>query len=260
MTSPDVCAQVVQSYLTHLESDFKSIESDFGCVIVTPFTRPDGEYIEIAIEPLPHDRVRLTDMGDTLGYLYVNGMTLSPSLVDSVRHISQPYRVTLDGSAFVVQAERHREFGDAMHRMIQTILSATEMIQKRRPTADAHFDSAVESLFATHNTYDTNYEVNGQREPHTVRFHVDSGRKLLIQPLSPGNENLALAWAERWAYRFGDIRAHDDSWRMFAILDDREDRAGVWTPRNLTPIEEYQVLWSRREQLQALLEPSRDFS
>ena len=254
MTSPDTCLQVVNSYLSHLESDFESIESDFGCVIVTPFARPDGEFIEIAVEPLPSEGVRLTDMGDTLGYLFVNGMTLTRSLVENARQISQPYGVSLDGSAFIIQPETQSGFGDALHRMIQTILSTTEIIQKRQPSADSHFESAVESLFVTtHNQYDVNYQVQGRREPHTVRFHVDSGKKLLVQPFSLGSETRAHERAEQWAYRFGDIRTQDDTWRIFALLDDRDDRAQVWTTSALTPIQEYHLLWSQRQELQAIL-------
>lgn len=254
MTSPNRCLQVVKSYLSHLESDFESIESDFGCVIVTPFVRPDGESIEIAVEPLHSEAVRLTDMGDTLGYLFVNGMTLTRVLMENARQISQPYGVSLDGSAFVIHPETQSDFGDALHRIIQTVLSTTEMIQKRQPSPDSHFESAVESLFVTtHNQYDVNYQVQGQREPHMVRFHIDSGKRLLVQPLSLASETRAHERAEQWAYRFGDIQAQDDTWQIFALLDDRDDSTQVWTPRSMTPITEYQLLWSQRQRLQEIL-------
>lgn len=257
VTNPNTCAEVVHGYLEYLSSEFTAVETDHGCVITTPFTRPDGEFVEIAVEPLPSARVKLTDMGDTLGYLYVNGLTLSRNLLDNVRKISRPLGISVEGSALVVRPGDVTAFGSAFHQLLQSVLSVTEMIQKRRPTNNVRFDSEVETmLIASGNTYDTDFRVSGSRSPHIVRFHIDGGRNYLIQPIAPASEAAALSWSERWAYRFRDIIDHDDKWQCFALLDDRGSRAGVWTERTLAPINEYKMLWSEKDRFAGALQES----
>ena len=73
----DRCEEVIGAYLTGLQGDFECSHSAEGWFLTTPFVRPDGEGIEIELQPLPDGDINIADMGDTLGYLYVNGMTLS---------------------------------------------------------------------------------------------------------------------------------------------------------------------------------------
>ena len=111
--------------------DFELTPSDSGCYIVTPFTRPDGEAIELELTVLPNGSARLSDMGDTLGYLYVNGMTLNSSLLDKARRIARRNRVSLHQGTLMMQADEVIE-GDALHRLIQASVEVTSPIQGRR--------------------------------------------------------------------------------------------------------------------------------
>lgn len=248
MTNSTNCRDVVRGYLEYLSSGFSTVETDHGCIITTPFTRPDGESVEIAVEPAPFDQIKLTDMGDTLGYLYVNGLTLSRNLMADVRKISQPLGISVEGSALVIHPEGEAAFGGAFQQLLQSLLSVTEMIQKRRPTNNIRFDIEVEALLINSgHSYDTEFRVSGRLGSHSVRFHINGGHNYLIQPIAAATESTAFAWSERWAYRFSDIRQRDDQWNCFAILDDRGSRAGVWTERVLAPINEYKVFWSDRD-------------
>ena len=67
MTSAKPCRNVIESYLKALSDDFDTAPSEGGCYIVTPFTRPDGEAIELEMTVLPNGSALLSDMGDTLG-------------------------------------------------------------------------------------------------------------------------------------------------------------------------------------------------
>jgi hypothetical protein len=117
------------------------------------------------------------------------------------------------------------------------------------------FDDDVESLIIYKGvSYDVGFAVSGARESHTVKFHVNSGRNLLIQPGSSARETSARIWAEQWAYRFKDILSVHSDWRPVAVLDDRNQRAGIWTSHAMTPIKEYAVMWSRKSELESLLE------
>ena len=149
-----------------------------------------------------------------------------------------------------MRESRASDPGAAFHALLQTVLSVTDLIQRRRPQARVVFDDDVESLIILGGvTYDARFKVSGMRTRHTVRFHVDSSRKMLIQPLTAATEAAAFSWAERWAFRFNDIRDAESSWHCLAILDDRGERTRVWSERALSPLSEYSLLWSERERL-----------
>ncbi|MGH9858083.1 MAG: DUF1828 domain-containing protein, partial [Acidobacteriota bacterium] len=229
---------------------FDTTPSDDGCFITTPFIRSDGEAIELVAELSPDGKIRLSDMGDTLGYLYVNGLTLSRSILENSRRISRRHSVSLYGSEFVIEVEDSSQIGEALHQLIQTVVTTSDLIQKRRPTGRVNFDDEVESFVIVSGViYDTDFPVLGVDNPYKIRFHVNSGRNLLIQPLSPASESNAFSWAERWAYRFTDIRGQDDKWRCVAVLDDRGQRSTVWSERVMRPLREYSIVWTERNRL-----------
>lgn len=61
-----ICKDIIKNYLSFLKESFIVEETNRGCHITTPFIRYDGEIIDIYIEQLDSDRLRLTDAGNTL--------------------------------------------------------------------------------------------------------------------------------------------------------------------------------------------------
>ena len=253
MTPANICADMVSSYLTQLSADFEIFPSDGGCYVATPFTRPDGEVIELEIAILPGGQTRLADMGDTLGYLYANGLTLTRGVLDKARDIAGSYGVSIERNTLVMDVTAEAA-GQAMHRMIQATLAVAHLIQDRRTNGRVVFDDAVESLIIqTGVTYDSDYRLHGSREAHTFKFHVSSGANLLIQPLSAASASAAHATAKRWAYRLSDAVQQHEYLRPVVVLDDRNTRRGVWTANAQAPIADFAILWQDRNQLEAML-------
>ena len=247
------CDDAVQRYLDYLSADFAITPSENGCYVITPFARPDGEAIELAIVSLPNGAVRFSDMGDTLGYLYTNGLTLTRSVLDKARHIARKHRVSLQQSSLLINAGDSQQ-GDEVHRLLQAVLEVSNLVQGRSSAGRVGFDTEVEAFIIRSGVvYDVDFEVSGQREPHIFRFYVNSGRNLLIQPITAASESAAHSWAERWAYRFADTIAQSETWRPVAVLDDRGGRNSVWTTRARTPIGGNAVLWEDREGLSEML-------
>ena len=258
MVSQQSCEQLVSRYIDHLQGNFATRPTDEGCLIVTPFIRPDGEFVELTAEILDSNGdVQLSDMGDTIGYLYVNGLTLSRTVMGEARDICRQFDVRLNGTELVAVSGRQQEIGDVFHQLLQSVLAVTDLIQRRRPQMRVHFDSEVESLIIlSGTTYDSGYEVQGRDDKRTIKFHVNSDRNLLIQPLTAVSAGNALSWSERWAYRFHDILVVNDSWRCVAVLDDRGRRSAIWTASALAPLQDYSVMWSDRGRLERMVAPS----
>lgn len=267
MTNTSACIGVVNKYLERLSSDFNVTPSDNGCFLLTPFSRPDGEGIELELETLPDGNISISDMGDTTGYLFVNGLTMSKAMTDRAKFISRCYGVSFDGYTLAIETQPDSA-GDALHELIQAVLAVTDLIQMRRSTKPrvVRFDDAVESVIRHSGaTYHTKYKISGRLEDHTFAFHVNSGRNLLVQPITAANASDAHAMAERWAYRFYDVTQSNGIWRPYAVLDDRAEHLNaqgvllsrervIWTPRAIAPISEYAITWAERDKLAALLE------
>ena len=250
---PQICKDAIADYLAYVKSGFDATPSDKGCFLATPFVRPDGEGVEIEIEVLPDGYISISDMGDTFGYLYVNGMTLSQNLIKTAQGISKTHGVTVQRNLLSVEVDAD-SIGEGIHSLSQAILGVTDLVQKRRVTTRIRFNSEVESLIIYSGVaYDVDYTVRGWRESHTIKFHVNSGRSLLIQPIAYANESSARSWSEHLAYRFGDIIRADPTWRPVVLLDDRGDRDFVWAERVFTPIRDYAIPWSRRHYLEQML-------
>lgn len=255
MTARPSCKDIVTGYLGRLDREFEVRTRNETCYIVTPFVRPDGEYVEVALDSQEGETPRLTDMGDTLGTLYVRGLALTPRLLEDVRKSAQRFGVVLRGGEILAPLEPGADAGGKLHSLIQAIISVNDLIQKRRPSDRIRFDDEVEAhILVAEVTYDVDFPVKGARLTHRVRFHVDHGRRLLLQPLSPTSESMAFAWAERWAFRFNDIRSYDKSWRCMAVLDDRGDRSRVWSARVLAPLMGSTLMWERKKELTELLQ------
>ena len=256
MTSSTLCDDVVARYLDFLSGDFEtapSPDTGRGCYVLTPFVRPDGEAIELELTLLPNGNARLSDMGDTLGYLYVNGLSLTQSVMDKVRSVARRHQISLLQSALVIESEGELP-GDAVHRLVQAVIEASALVQGRRSAGRVHFETEVEAFIIQSGViYDVDYRVPGRLEPHRFKFHVNSGRNLLVQPITAATESAAHSWAERWAYRFSDTIAETSYMNPIAILDDRGNRSRVWTEHSQAPIQESAILWTNRENLSEML-------
>lgn len=250
---------VAEQYLRWLSSEIETHPLDEGYIVSIPFERPDGEYIGLEINSLPGGNIRITDMGDTLGYLFVNGLTLSDKMIDRAKHISKRYGVSLEDGPLAIESEPEA-IGEAFHRIVQATIAVTDLIQMRRSTQPriVRFDDEVETIIKYSGAiYRTNYKISGRLENHTFKFHVNSGRNLLIQPMVAASENAAHALAERWAYRFHDVMQSNEIWQPQAVLDNRAEYVServIWTPRAVAPISEYAITWAERDKLAALLE------
>ena len=248
------CEEMVTKYLGLLQGEFAVTPTEEGCFLSTPFIRPDGQGIEFEVRAISGGCISVSDMGDTLGYLYVNGLTLSRKLISDVRDISKNHGVSLVHNELSIRMDAD-SIGSGLHELIQATMSVTSLIHKRRSGSRVQFNDEVESLIIDSGvTYDVGYRVQGQRESHTIKFHVNSGKNLLVHPLSASKEPGARSWAERLSYRFSDIQKESSQWRPIAVLDDREERAEAWTAHALTPVKEYAVKWSEREGLQSMLQ------
>lgn len=251
-TGTEFCKMLVAEYLETLQGEFVTTDNESGCSILTPFIRPDGDSLEVLAERRSDGRVFLSDGGETFAYLYLSGLSLSRKLQDDARRISERYGVGVDINELVTEVANSGQVGEAFHGLVQAMMNVAALIEKRRPYVNLKFEEEVEgTIIGQGRQYDPDYKVEGITGSHIVKFHVNSGMHLLIQPLSRSNELQATHTAQRWYYHFDDIKNTNRLWSCFAILDDRGERASVWTENARAPIEAVATVipWSHHERL-----------
>ena len=77
-------------------------------------------------------------MGETLGYLYVNGLTLTRGVLDKARNIARGYGISFERNALVVEGNSEIT-GEDLHRLLQATLAVTALVQSRRSTGRVIF-------------------------------------------------------------------------------------------------------------------------
>ena len=141
-------------------------------------------------------------------------------------------------------------------RLVQAVLEVSALSRGRGSAGRVHFDNEVEAFIIQSGVvYDVDFSVMGRRESHRFKFHVNSGRNLLVQPITAATESAAHTWAERWAYRFSDTTAEASHMRPIAVLDDRGNRKNAWSAQAQAPIKELSILWTDKERLLEMLQP-----
>lgn len=253
----DLCHDLVTQYVQTLRESFRTSENAFGCSISTPFVRPDGDIIELLVEHGSDGRIVLSDGGATFSYLYVSGLALSKRLQDDARKIGRRYGIGLEMNELVAQVSDGALAGEVAHNLVQAILNVAALIEKRRPFLNLNFDEEVEAIIIGQGkNYDADYPVKGDKETHVVKFHLNSGANLVVQPLSQSNVTRAKRLTERWNYYFRDILDSNPTLTCLAILDDRGEREGVWLPTVTVPLAGLarMIRWSQKTEFVDILE------
>lgn len=245
------CSNILDKYVENLESKFQVERHDAGCLITTPFLRPDGDQVELLLEPRPDGRINLTDMGDTTAYLQLCGLSLSRKLMLDAKRIVGRFGASININEVIILTDE-TELSEAIHDLIQATLGVASLVEKRRPHANLRFDDEVEAtIIGQGKNYDSQFKVNGAKEPHVVKYHINSGLNMLVQPFSQVSEGPARNTAERWYYRFADILHADPNWSIYALLDDRGNRKQVWSdPHVILPLRDLVniIKWSDRDE------------
>lgn len=127
---------VVEEYLKSMGENLFVVASANGCRLYTPFIRPDGEAIGMEINLLPSGDFRLSDMGDTVGYLYVNGLATDLAVPDYAHSIAKRYGASFLENDLVIDSTA-KELGNCVHNLIQSAVAITSFAQGRNSAIPA---------------------------------------------------------------------------------------------------------------------------
>ena len=103
-------------------------EEDVRVIIITPFTRPDADIIEVEVVLEPGGEwVSINDMGKNAAFLEGRGIYFDKSLKVVLQRIARSYGVHLS-SAYNLERRAHRnDVGEAIHDICQASIAISNL-------------------------------------------------------------------------------------------------------------------------------------
>jgi len=226
-----LCDTTIVQFIKHLQDGFTAYQLENRCIVITPFLYPDFASIEYSIEPVG-DGYLLTDNAETLNMLYINGLTVETNrdLYKQISQIAKNYGAELNGSDISVIAQ-FNNLGEASYRLLNALQAIGHILYKRRAISFNAFEDEVEKVFIANEVkYDYNYLIQGHANTHKIKFHVNTNRNVLIEPITAASFSSARNKAKLVAYKWLDIRQVNQVLRFVAVIDDRDKKwDNVWS-------------------------------
>ncbi len=228
------CDPIIEKYLNTLKSDFSIIEADAECRLVTPYYRPDGDAIEVVLKELGGERIRLSDDGQTLDYLFLSGLNVEKNkdLLDEAIQIARRCGASLENSEIFIEIGAGTE-GESLAKLISAIESVTYLIYRRQHRELKLFADEVANYLLEHEVkIEKTVTLNGELNPHPVPIYINSTKNLVIEPLSATSPTAARRRAGYLYYDVNDIHKTPTgkNVKFVGVIDDRdEEHAEVWS-------------------------------
>ena len=141
-----LCQEAVRSYTDLLCGSFEIVSVAGGCLLVTPFQRQDGEFIELEMCLLNDGKLKLTDNGDTIGYLWVSGLNIRRRGMRKIfGEIASRYGVEVSNDEISKLSSRET-IGQDIDKMLRAVQDVSYLIYKREFRGVATFDEEVEKF------------------------------------------------------------------------------------------------------------------
>jgi hypothetical protein len=251
--------QAISQYVETIRNLFEMREFEQRRLIITPFTRPDGEYIELELMPQDDGKVLITDNCSTVDYLFVNGV--------DVERLEFRALLSLITRGFGIEISEEEIYKDAsidslgydFHRVLNAILGISFLIYRGRlPQLRGlpQFRIRVrEFLKITEIPYEP-VHIKGKLITHP--FLCVRGESL-IEPVTADTEHKALQEAMILGFKWIDVKAGGNKYRKIAIIDidDAESKkAAYWKNGPIKILDELSdkvVPWYERESLEKVL-------
>jgi hypothetical protein len=229
------CEELKSSVLRWFGDEIECHASDRDALIVTlPLLKPNGDAIEIGIEPKGGRQWKLSDLGDTYSTLYLTSVDLPEEYVrgQEFRQIIDAHRIQDQQRELSVETsddELIDRMFDFVHA-IQSMLALQLTVRHDQPSRD--FASIVARFLAEqHASFEVPTHVDGKTGRWKFNFVLNHVREeTLIKTLSVVGRTQAMRRAEESVFEIRDVAALRGTVNAIVIADDEGDRDALWGP------------------------------
>ena len=259
-TLADRCSELLVSLQRDIRDQFMVEATADGCLIRTPYLFPDNDPIEVAVKVVGEGgRIRLSDAGETLGLLFLQGVDLRGRSKQEWHMATALRRLDVRNEAgeLIVEVPL-RELGDGLIRLVETAKALSYLVYTARARTGPDFRREV-ARWLEGESLDFANEIpitGSSGRIWTVDFvrEREDAPPILMQALHSETRGYAFRLAEHTALMWVEIQRVRSNARKVTLIDDTVEEP-VWE-QSLSLLREYSDgvgLWQSKEELLASL-------
>lgn len=242
------CQEIIQTAVQSLGSGFSCYLLDQRMWIVSPYSYPDGDRIEIAVHERQDGTLLVTDLGETLRHLACVGYDPLATVKGEylVREVLKQHEADLD-RGMIFKTARSSELGQTVQDVLMACYSIGHLVFLSRGYRPATFVEEV-AHFVTEQGFRViphHVEIGQSQRRYDIHLAIETSHGLgLLQALTAHNQGGAKRAVEATVTMWFDI----GNGRWFGTVLD--DRLIDWKPsdQQLLARVSHVYLWSQRDE------------
>lgn len=242
--------RLVDDYLRWLREGYSVEPGEAHVIINTPFLDPHNDEIQIFVETLADERIRLSDDGYTLADLQDLGLEINtPKREAQLQQILNGFGVKLEDREIVITASPS-DFPQRKHSLLQAILAVHDLAVMGQAQVLSFFEEDVARfLTESHIPYIRGVKFSGRSGfDHHFVFALPAMKGRPESVLHPANV-LTRDLATSIAFAVNDVRLlrGRDDFEARVIINDQDQTPSA---DHLDALRAYAIkpsLWSRRQ-------------
>lgn len=187
------CEEFIGQYLATLKEGFKCVRSDRRLRVVTPYVYPDNDLIEVFVEELGNNRVKVTDLGETLRHLHSQGFDVftSPKRKFLAETVASRVGVGLSKGQLTKIGDVSK-VGEILLDLIVASRGIADLIYTSKAYEPATFFDEVKNYLTEKKfSVEPRHQLEGtSKKRYRVDFRISDGQAVkpaFLQTLSPAN-------------------------------------------------------------------------
>jgi len=249
------CTEIIERTVESLRLGFKCVPSDRRLSIITPYLYPDNDLVEVFVEEIGSDRVRVTDLGETLRHLESIGIDVLASSKRRFLLEQITGRVHVDMQRG--KLEKEGSVGDLGVLLMDVVAAAqgvADLVYTSKVYEPATFPEEVSIFLAEHEIEHEKRPlvlgVTGKKYWVTLRVNGRRPKETLIEAMSPSQEAAMTTTINRVFRMWFDI---DGTKSKVSLLNDIDYS---WKAEDIALLERVSVVqsWSKKEQFLKYIE------
>ena len=244
------CEEIAKQYLETLSDRFTCEPMDNVLRIITPYLYPNNDLIEVFVQELPSETVKVTDLGETLRHLHSQGFdaAITSRRRDMVEIIASTTGVDVVLGQ-LTKIGRIDELGDILFDVIVAARGVSDLIYTSRAYEPATFAEEVGRFLLENGLeYDSPTKLTGQTgSVYTIQFMLHQGPTYL-EPLSPRQTSRSKARVNLVFRMWSDCNSDLGKDHKISMLNDVDVH---WRPDDVALLGRVSTVlnWSHRQEL-----------
>lgn len=216
--SPESCRSAVYQFWN---SQVIAEATPRGVIMALPLMYPDGWQVHVHIEPVSQSRAIITDQGRTLAKLHENGLNCEAKQTAALLE-ERKRTFELHQNGFELFREIHLPVdGLDVQLFAESLVSIAHLMYRQEliTTVESAAEKTLKKVFKERNLQPaTNYALDGEIEKGIrVDYFLMASHPFACQVVK--RRGPLLGYVEQWAWRWTDLKKHNNSLLNAMIYD-----------------------------------------